>query len=116
MEAAVATPVDQLSVDDIAVRYKVVKFGQAERIDGFQIENQDVKYATEMKTILINREGGLGLVLGEYQKIKGLGGLVLVEEAKTKAADAGFLPGDALMNIEAVVDGVVEGIPQGKIR
>ena len=101
-------------VAEIASRYKIVKFGQADVASSFELELVDPKFAIKIEKIRINRENGIGLILDEYQKGKTIGGVVLVGDLKEKASKAGFLKGDCLVSIEAATP--ITEAPQGQIR
>lgn len=87
----------ELSIEEIAARYKVTAFG-----DNFGIENTDMNCVDVSVSALVSRAGGLGLDLAEMQRTKGKGGLVLIADiAKgSNAEKAGkFKVGDALLSV-----------------
>ena len=69
---------DILTIEGIAGRYKVISYGN--NADSFGIECVDTSYISSLQSIVIEREGGLGLDLAEMQKAKGKGGLVLISD------------------------------------
>ena len=108
-----------LPVDEIAMRYKVIQFGQAGAPGDFELENQDTAFANELIKITLSREGGLGLDLAEYSAGRGNGGVVLVNDVieGSNAAKTGlFMPGDALVSVQAVGDNLLEGVPTGVVN
>lgn len=108
-----------LPVDEIAMRYKVIQFGQTGAPGDFELENQDTAFANELIKITLSREGGLGLDLAEYSAGRGNGGVVLVNDVieGSNAAKTGlFMPGDALVSVQAVGDNLLEGVPTGVVN
>ena len=105
--SAAAKPLVDLSVDDIAARWRVVKFGQGS--NGYNgIELADRLLAQKTVKIPMSRVGGLGLDLMEYNLGKGDLGLILVGGVipDSNADKCGqFLPGDALESITSIATG-----------
>lgn len=101
---ATSKPLVDLTVDDIAARWKVVKFGQGST--GYNgIELADRLLSVKTVKIPMSRVGGLGLDLMEYNVGKGNLGLVLVGGviAGSNADKCGlFLEGDALEAITTI--------------
>jgi hypothetical protein len=90
-----------LSLEEIAMRWKVTKYGQGDgSYNGIQWMDRTLE--AQVITIPMSRAGGLGLELNEYNVGKDDIGLVLVEGVKpgSNADKSGkFLPGDALLSI-----------------
>jgi hypothetical protein len=90
-----------LSLEEIAMRWKVTKYGQGDgSYNGIQWMDRTLE--AQVITIPMSRTGGLGLELNEYNVGKDDIGLVLVEGVKpgSNADKCGkFLPGDALLSI-----------------
>ena len=98
-----STP-EPLSLEDIALRWKVTKYGQ-----GYGSYNGikwlDRSLEAQVITIQMSRAGGLGLDLHEYNKGKDNIGLMLVEGVApgSNAEKCGkFEVGDALLSIASV--------------
>jgi len=93
-----------LTVDDIAVRWRVSKFGQGpSSYNGIELLDRTLE--DQVITIPMSRVGGLGLDLNEYNVGKLDIGLILIEGIKPggNAEKAGkFLVGDALLSISTV--------------
>ena len=101
---ALSMAVPRLSMDDIAMRWRVTKYGQ-----GFGsyngIEWLDRTLEAQVITIQMSRVGGLGLELNEYNVGKDDTGLILIGGVKegSNAEKCGkFLPGDALLSIASI--------------
>ena len=94
----------KLSMDDIAMRWRVTKYGQG--VGSYNgIEWLDRTLEAQVVTISMSRVGGLGLELNEYNVGKDDTGLVLIEGVKegSNAEKCGkFLPGDALLSIASI--------------
>jgi hypothetical protein len=101
---ATSKPLVDLSVDDIAARWRVVKFGQGST--GYNgIELVDRLLSVKTVKIPMSRVGGLGLDLMEYNVGKGNLGLVLVGgiiEGSNAEKCGLFLEGDALEAITTI--------------
>lgn len=110
--AAVAKPLVDLSIDEIADRWRVVKFGQGS--NGYNgIELADRLLSVKTVKIPMSRVGGLGLDLMEYNVGKGNLGLVLVGgviEGSNAEKCGLFLPGDALESISAIPAGNISNL------
>lgn len=93
-----------LRLDEIALRWKVTKYGQGEgSYNGIIWMDRSLEARTI--TIQMSRVGGIGLELNEYNVGKDDIGLVLVERVKPglNAEKSGkFLPGDALLSIASI--------------
>jgi hypothetical protein len=93
-----------LRMDEIALRWKVTKYGQGEgSYNGIIWMDRSLEARTI--TIPMSRVGGLGLELNEFNVGKDDIGLVLVEGIKpgSNAEKCGkFLPGDALLSIASI--------------
>jgi peptidylprolyl isomerase len=93
-----------LTVDDIAMRWKVSKFGQGpSSYNGIELLDRTLE--DQVITIPMSRVGGLGLDLNEYNVGKLDIGLILIEGIKPggNAEKAGkFMVGDALLSISTV--------------
>ena len=104
---AAAKPLVDLSIDDIAARWRVVKFGQGS--NGYNgIELADRLLSVKTVKIPMSRVGGLGLDLMEYNVGKGDLGLILVGgviEGSNAEKSGKFLPGDALESITTIPTG-----------
>lgn len=107
--AAAAKPLVDLSIDEIADRWRVVKFGQGS--NGYNgIELADRLLSVKTVKIPMSRVGGLGLDLMEYNVGKGNLGLILVGgviEGSNAEKCGLFLPGDALESISSIPAGIV---------
>ena len=102
-------PLVDLSVDDIAARWKVIKFGQGSSASN-GIELADRLLAAKTVKIPMSRVGGLGLDLMEYNLGKGNLGLVVVGGVipGSNAEKCGlFLEGDALESITTLPTGTI---------
>jgi len=89
--------VTELTIEDIAARYKVIAFGES-----FGLENTDKNLVDVTVSAVTSRVGGLGLDLAEMQRGRGKSGLVLISEiAKGSNADqtGKFKVGDALLSV-----------------
>ena len=105
---AASKPLVDLSIDDIAARWKVIKFGQGSGASN-GIELADRELSVRTVKIPMSRVGGLGLDLMEYNVGKGNLGLVLVGgviEGSNAEKCGLFLPGDALEAITSISAGV----------
>lgn len=96
--------IPRLSMDDIAMRWRVTKYGQG--VGSYNgIEWLDRSLEAQVITIQMSRVGGLGLELNEYNVGKDDMGLILVGGVKegSNAEKCGkFLPGDALLSIASI--------------
>lgn len=109
-------PLVDLSVDDIAARWKVIKFGQGSTANN-GIELADRLLASKTVKIPMSRVGGLGLDLMEYNLGKGNLGLVVVGGVipGSNAEKCGlFLEGDALESITTLPTGTTTNPPTSK--
>ena len=110
--AAAPKPLVDLSIDEIADRWRVVKFGQGP--NGYNgIELADRLLSVRTVKIPMSRVGGLGLDLMEYNVGKGNLGLVLVGgviEGSNAEKCGLFLPGDALESISSIPTGTVSNL------
>ena len=104
-----------LSIDEIADRWRVVKFGQGS--NGYNgIELADRLLSVKTVKIPMSRVGGLGLDLMEYNVGKGNLGLILVGgviEGSNAEKCGLFLPGDALESITSIPAGIVSDPASG---
>ena len=91
-----------LPIEEVAARWKVVKFGQG----GYNaIECNDRDFCYQTFSFTLKRTGGLGLDLLEYNVGKADIGLVVVGDiiaGSNAAACGGFQVGDALSEISSV--------------
>ena len=101
---ALLMAVPRLSMDDIAMRWKVTKYGQG--VGSYNgIQWLDRTLEAQVITIQMSRVGGLGLELNEYNVGKDDTGLILIGGVKegSNAEKCGkFLPGDALLSIASI--------------
>lgn len=103
LAATASTPSEPvLPIEELAARWKVVKFGQG-GYNAIEVNDRDFCYQTFSYTL--KRTGGLGLDLLEYNVGKGDIGLVVVGDiiaGSNAAACGGFMVGDALSEISTV--------------
>jgi hypothetical protein len=96
--------VPTLTIDDVAMRWKVTKYGQGESsYNGIMWMDRTLE--AQVVTIQMSRVGGLGLELNEYNVGKDDIGLILVGGVKegSNAEKCGkFLVGDALLSVASV--------------